>query len=540
MKQSAPEVVISSGMLDSWKEIAAYLHRDVRTVMRWERARGLPVHRLPGGGKPGVYALQSELDAWWKKRHLHLVEPAENVAPHPRTPSVAVLPFANLSADKENQYFSDGLADEIITALTRIHGLRVTARTSSFAFRGKEQDVREIGVALGVGALLEGSVQRSGGRIRVSAQLVDTRDGFHIWGDRYDRELADIFAIQDEISRAIAGALQVRLTPLPVVRRTTSLDAYHLWLKGRYYHRYESMEMITKCRECYEQAIALDPSFPQPYVNLAGLIRGLADFGIVRPKEVGVPGRAAIRKAFELDDSLGDAYALSGVYRAWLDFDWRGAEDDFRRAALLNPASADVHRLRAMDCLVPLNRLEEGVREMERAIELDPLSALAHSGFAWLLGFKREFDRGLEEAETALALDAGYAVAFALRGSVLYFAGRIDEGVESWQIAAEKMARAPSVIGPLGYGLGRLGRRAEAEGILAELDAVERERYVTPISRAWVYIGLGDFDAAFPWLDRAVDDRDPHTLHFPCKPAYDPIRQDPRFTALLRKMRLPT
>jgi TolB-like protein len=506
--------------------------------MRWERDRGLPVHRIPGGGKPGVYAFQSELDTWWKKTQLHRVGPAEKAAPPSLTPSVAVLPFANLSRAKENEYFSDGLADEIITALTRIPGLRVTARTSSFAFRGKEQDVRAIGAALGVSTILEGSVQRSGGRVRVSAQLVNTRDGFHIWGERFDRKLADIFAIQDEISRAIAGALRVRLVPLPSVRRTTSLEAYHLWLKGRFYHRYESMETIAKCRECYEQAIALDPSFPQPYVNLAGLIRGLADFGIVCPKDVGIPGRAAIRKAFELDDSLGEAYALSGVYRAWLDFDWRGAEDDFHRAALLNPASADVHRLRAMNCLVPLNHLEEGVREMERAIELDPLSALAHSGFAWLLGFKREFDRGLEEAETALALDAGYAVAFALRGSVLYYAGRIDEGVASWQIAAEKMARAPSVIGPLGYGLARVGRHTEAKAILAELDAAESRCYVSPINRAWVYIGLGDFDAAFRWLDRAVDERDPHVLHFPCKPVYDPIRQDLRFAALLRKMRL--
>lgn len=508
--------------------------------MRWERDRGLPVHRVPGGGKPGVYALRSELDNWWKKSRLHLVEPEERAAAQPVMPSVAVLPFLNLSSDQDSEYFSDGLADEIITALTRIPGLRVTARTSSFAFRGRKRDVREIGAALGVSTILEGSVQRSGGRIRVSAQLVNTRDGFHLWGERFDRELADIFVIQDEISRAIAGALRVRLAPLPALRRTTSLDAYHLWLKGRYHHQYESLEAVAECMACYEQAIALDPSFPQPYLGLAELCRGLSDYGIVRPRDQCTQGWAAIRKALELDDSLGEAYALSGAYRAWIDFDWERAEADFGRAAVLNPAAPEVHWLRAMMCLVPLNRLEEAVQSMERAIELDPLSPLLHSYFAWLLGFKREFGRGSDEAASALALDPEYAVAFALRGSVLYYSGRIEEGVASWQIAAEKVGRAPSIIGPLGYGLGRLGRRAEAQAILAELDAVERERYVTPISRAWVHIGLGDFDAAFPWLDRAVDERDPHILHFSCKPAYDPIRQDPRFDALLRKMRLAT
>ncbi len=538
MKRSIPEVAISRDKLDSWKEIAGYLRRDVRTVMRWEEARGLPVHRLPGGQKPGVYALRSELDVWQKEASLRLVGPVEHVAPHARMPSVAVLPFANLSADKENEYFSDGLADEIITDLTRISGLRVTARTSSFAFRGKQQDVREIGSVLGVSTLLEGSVQRIGGQIRVSAQLVDASNGFHLWSERYDRELADVFAIQDEISRAIAGALEVHLAPLPASRRTSSLDAYNFWLKGRYYHRYETMEGIARCRECYEQAIALDPSFPQPYMGLAELFRGLSDYGIVRPKEVGEQGRVAIHKAFELDDSLGEAYALSGAYRAWQDFDWRGAEEDFNRAAVLSPAAVEAHWLRAMMCLLPLNRLEEAVREMERAIELDPLSPLIHSFFAWLLGFKREFHRALAEIETALTLNPEHAVAYALRGAVLYHSGRIEEGLASWQSAARKMERAPTAIGAVGYGLARLGRHVEARGILAELDAAESKCYVTPISRAWVYLGLGEFDAAFDWLERAVDERDPRILHFPSKQIYDPIRQDRRFTALLRKMRL--
>ena len=350
--------------------------------------------------------------------------------------------------------------------------------------------------------------------------------------------MEDVFSIQDEISRAISGALEVHLAPLPASRRTTSQDAYHYWLKGRYYHRYEDMEGIARCRASYEQAIALDPSFPQPYLGLAELYRGLSDYGIVRPKDVGARGWAAIRKAFELDDSLGEAYALSGAYRAWQDFNWRGAEEDFRRAAVLNPAAVEAHWLYAMMCLLPLRRLEEAVREMERAIELDPLSPLMHSLFAWLLAFNRDFDRSLAETETALALDPGYATAYAMRGAALYHSGRIEEGAAAWQHAAEKMERAPTVIGALGYGLARLGHRAEAQGILAELDAAESKCYVTPISRAWVYLGLGDFDAAFDWLEQAVEERDPHILHFPSKQIYDPLRKEPRFNALLREMHL--
>ncbi|MBI4911057.1 MAG: hypothetical protein HY820_46035 [Acidobacteria bacterium] len=432
------------------------------------------------------------------------------------------------------------MADEIITALTRVPGLGVTARTSSFAFRGREQDVRRIGASLGVSAVLEGSVQRSGGRVRVSAQLVDTSNGLHLWSERFDREVADVFAIQDEISRAIAGALEVRLAPTPISRRTTSLEAYQLWLKGRYYHPLGgqlSLQATMTCKECYQQAIALDPSFPQPYLGLAELNRLVGYLGIAPAKEAGAKARVAIRKALELDDALGEAYALSGAYRAWLDFDWRGAEEDFDRAAALSPAAVDTHWLRTM-VLLPHNRMREAVEEMERAIELDPLSPSLHSLFAWLLAFARDSNRALAESETALKLAPEHPGALGLRGSVLYFSDRIEEGVALWQSTAEKMARAPSVIAPLGYGLGLLGRKAEARAILAELDAAAKHSYVTPFSHALVHIGLGEFDSAFEWLDRAVDERDVHILHLTVKPVYDPIRSDPRFHALLRKMNL--
>lgn len=535
MKRVGRDPAVIAETLDSWKAIAAYLRRDVRTVMRWEQQRGLPTHRLPGGGKPGVYALKSELDAWLNKSRLHLAEPAEAAAP---VPSIAVLPFSNLSGDKENEYFSDGLADEVITALTRIAGLRVTARTSSFAFRGEGRDVREIGRKLGVRTLLEGSVQRSGERIRVSAQLVDTADGFHVWSERYDRELRDVFEIQDEISRAIAQALEVRLAPSPGAPRKVNLEAYNHWLKGRYYQQYENFEALAKSRSCFEQAIALDSSFPQPYIGLASLWRAAADFGVVRPEDVAIQARAAIRKALELDSSCGEAYALCGTYRAWIDFDWKGAEADFARALELTPASPLAQTMFANSCLIPINRLDEAERRMERAVESDPLSPLAYCLLAKVLLWKREYSRAQARIDAAFELRPDYPLAVWYRGAGLWFEGRIEEGVACLQAAARSIGGNPSMSGSIGNGLGLLGRRDEALQILAELHAAARERYVSPIGCAWVYMGLGELDEAFAWLDRAVDERDPHILDFPCKPLYDRLRQDARFTALLRKMRL--
>ena len=538
MREALPNPANSDQRLESWKSIAAYLHRDVRTVMRWERFRGVPVHRLPGGGKPGVYALKSELDGWWQRARPQLGEDAEAAAPRSRTLAVAVLPFANLSSDKENEYFSDGLADEIITELTRIQGLRVTARTSSFAFRGLQQDVREIGRKLGVRALLEGSVQRSGGRVRVSAQLVGVADGCHLWSELYDRELADVFAIQDEISRAIARALQLQLAPSRVVRPTGSLDAYNWWLKARYYQHYENVEALTKCRTCLERAIALDPRFAEPYVGLAELYRAAAYYGMVRPREALAQGQAALRKAFELESSLGEAYALSGAYRAWMHFDWESAGADFDRALELAPGSERVHRFRATDYLVPTHRLREAEQEMELAVQSDPLSPLACIELGKVLLWERQFDRAQAKMEAAFELRPDYALAIWYRGVAWYFQGRIEDSLTYWQSALRKMGSNPAMIGAIGMSLGFLGRSAEARALLAELDAAECERYVSPVSRAQVYMGLGEINATFEWLDRAIEERDVHNLVLPCKPIWDGIRSDPRFDALLRKMRL--
>lgn len=525
--------------MDSWKAIATYLNRDVRTVVRWELARGLPVHRVPGGGKPGVFADKSELDAWWKGSRLHLLEGTEgNVKQFPPTQSIAVLPFSNLSSERENEYFSDGLADGVITALTRVHGLRVTARTSSFAFRGHEQDVREIGKKLGVSSLLEGSVQRAGGRIRVSARLIDTKNGFHLWSDQYDREASDVFAIQDEISRSIVGALELHLAPASRASRKVNMEAYNLWLKGRFHQQYENVESLAKCRACFERAAALDPAFPQPYLGLAELCWTQANFGAARPKDMAAHGWAAIAKALSLDDSLGEAYALSGAYRAWMEFDWKGSESDFERARTLTPASHAVHMLHAVTCLVPTNRLSEAENEMARTLELDPLSPRAYTLAAKVLIWARKFDRAQTRIDAALELRPGYALAQWYRGAALWFQGGREEAIALWGASMNMIGRNPVMMGAIGMGLGYLGRHEEARAILAELNAASSERYMPQVALAQIHLGLGEVDAVFERLDRAVEERDPHILDLPAKPLWDGLRNDSRFTALLRKMRL--
>ena len=282
--------------LASWKEIAAYLGREVRTVQRWAVERGLPVHHLPGGVRPRVFSTTPELDAWLQ---------AGSPPGKPEPVSVAVLPFLNLTGGPDDHYFGDGLAEDLINALVRVPGLRVIARTSSFVFTDRGRDVHEIGRRLGTTWLIEGSVRRARKRVRVSAQLVNTRDGFHAWSECFDRELIDSLAIQDDIARAIASALQVTLAVgVPVKRQTSNLAVYDLWVKGRLISQRFTPDAIAQARQCFEGAIAREPAFAKPYFGLADLLFAAVQFGLVEPREALPQLRAAITTSLELDESF--------------------------------------------------------------------------------------------------------------------------------------------------------------------------------------------------------------------------------------------
>jgi len=512
--------------LDSWKDIAAYLGRDLRTVQRWESERRLPVHRLPGGDKPPVYALPSELDVWLRS------SPAEDR----EHASVAVLPFVNLTADKESEYFGDGLADEVINALTRVPGLRVTARTSSFAFRSKEQDVREIGARLGVAALLEGSVRRQHNRVRVAAQLVSTADGFHLWSETYDRDLSDIFAIQDELARSIALALKVRLAPAPLVERMTEdLEAYNLWLKGRCLGVRYTPEAIAGARQCFEAAIARDPQFPLPYIALAQLLFEAAQYILV-PAVEARRAKQAVLKALALNDRLGEAHALLGTLEGILEYDWTAAERAFERALELSPGSSIVLAQHAWYFLVPKLRIAEAVEEFRHAVTLDPLSPFLHSFLCLALTAAREFDGAAKEGRAAVELAPALWWPHWMLCSALIFQGRGDEAIAEGRLAAE-IYGAPGVETGLCLMYGLLGRAVEAQQSFARVIEAARTASVQPLGMAWAYMGMGD-ERAFEWLEKAIDARDPAVTHLPSMPLYDGIRGDPRFQTLLAKMGL--
>jgi serine/threonine-protein kinase len=527
-------------VIDSWKEISSYLNRDIRTVQRWERTRGLPVRRMPGGAKPGVYAVKSELDDWRRSRPIHLASVEDARAAPAPPPSVAVLPFLNLAGKKQDQYFADGLADEIITALSRLPGLRVTARTSSFAFRGKEQDICEIGRRLNARAVLQGSVRRSGSRVRVTAQLVETAEGYHLWSERFDRELNDVFAIQEDITQAIVSALRVRLPhAIPSARpHTGNPKAYHLWLKGRYHTQRQTPSEILRSRELFAQAIALDPSFARAHLGLAESWWEGAVLGLDRPREAVGIGRQSVLEALKIDDTLGEAYAMLGVYLGVHDFDWGAAERAFRRGLELSPASSDVRTRYAVYLLAPNLRLDEARAELESALGFDPLSPVVHACLGHCLIYQREFARATEELLLATELDPSYWMGHLVLAGSYAFQGMFDKSVAICRQVLDAIGPNPTMMGATACVHAIMGERQRAEELRLRLVESSRTSYVPPLALAWIHLGLGEPEACLDWLEKAVDEREPLIVEFQPKPLYDAFRLHPRFQALLSTMRI--
>jgi len=536
MNRGAPEPAISSETLDSWKAIAAHLQRDVRTVMRWERDRRMPVHRVPGGGKPGVYALKAELDAWWNGREMHLPQAASRPTP----PSIAVLPFANLSADKDNEYFSDGLAEDIIEALAKVPGLRVIARTSAFAFRGKNANACEIGASLRVATLLEGAVRQTGSRIRITVQLIQAADHSHLWSERYDRELTDVFAIQDEISQAIADKLRVRLAgDRPLVKRyTDNLEAYNLFLRGRHSIMRATQESLTKGKEYLEQAIALDANYALAYVGIAEYYLIGAFWGLLPGSDALPKAKAAALAALNLDDTLGEAHGHLAAARGTGDFDWLGAEQEFRRALELSPSSPIVHHNYGRHCLRPLGRLEEELEQARWVVELDPLSARYIACLGYLYDIAGQYDLAIAQQRRAMELDPVVFTPHFVLALAYEHAGRFEEAVAPAERACELSGRNPRMLGTLAWVYGQAGRVAEGRALLNDLITQSHKSWVPPYAMMIAYRGLGELDRALEWMEKAVEQRD---LMIVCGIRCEPmiaLHGNPRHEALLKKMNL--
>jgi serine/threonine protein kinase/tetratricopeptide (TPR) repeat protein len=456
-----------------------------------------------------------------------------------RIPSLAVLPFANLSADKENEYFSDGLAEEIINALAQVPGLKVIARTSAFAFKGRQEDIRRIAESLGVSNVLEGSVRKSGNRIRITAQLITAADGSHLWSERYDREMTDVFVIQDEISQAIAEKLRVRLAgDRPLVKRyTENVEAYNHYLKARYHGYKFTEEGLAKCKENIERAIAVDPNYALAWYMLAYFHYLMGFLGYMPAKAANAQSSRAARKALELDDMLAEAHAMMGTLHA-SNYDWKGAEREFRRALDLNPESEAASELYDYCYLVPMKRLDEAVAASRRALERDPLSPFLQ----WRLGlryyYKRQWDRAIEQHRNALELDPNYHAAYLNLGTIYLAMGKIAEGVQAMERAVQASGHMSFPLMACAASYAMTGRTAEAQKILAEMQGIARDSYMPPSCFALIYFALGEIDRGWDWLEKAVKQHDGYMLHLSVDPFYDPLRAHPRYSVLLRKMNL--
>jgi serine/threonine protein kinase/Tfp pilus assembly protein PilF len=466
---------------------------------------------------------------------------ASMVAAAAHIPSLAVLPFANLSADKENEYFSDGLAEEIINALTQLPGLRVTARTSSFSFRGKEVDVRKIGAELNVENILEGSVRRAGNRIRVTAQLVSAADGYHLWSERYDRDMTDVFAIQDEISQAIADKLRVRLAGCrPLAKRyTENLAAYDLCLKARYHLLRFTQESREKARQYSEQAILLDRNYAPAYVAMAEYCWMSAIMGLVNSKEALPRAKAAALEALKLDDTLAEAHGSLGTVLGMWDFDWTGAEREFQLALQLNPGSPFIRFEYAFYFLRATGRLREALTEAKRALEQDPLDPWYNTELGYLYHVSRQYDLAIAQYLRAIELDPSLYISHWLVSLTYAQKGQLDQAIAAAEKASELSGRISPALGFLGRYYAMAGRTAEARQLLEELEARRGVTYVPPSSLRSVYLGLGEMDKGMEWMARGIEERDPiHVLALKSEPAYDPLRSHPVYQALLRKMNL--
>jgi serine/threonine-protein kinase len=462
-------------------------------------------------------------------------------------PSIAVLPFLNLSSDKENEYFSDGLAEEIINALTRIANLRVTARTSAFAFRGTQDDVRKIGQTLNVASVLEGSVRKSGNRVRISVQLISVAEGNNLWSERYDREMTDVFEIQDEISHAIVEKLKVKLAgdssdgvvPSSIVKRyTENLEAYDLYLRGRYELYKMTREGLDASKHLFEEAIRLDPRYAPAHDGLAYCWYSEGFLGFVAPKEAMPKAKAAVRRAIELDESLSEAHATLGVILALYDWDWAGAEREMMRSIELNGSSPGCRDVFAFYFLRPMGRIPEAVAEVQSALSLDPLSILFRVHLGFLYYVQRNYEHSIAQFRKVLEMNPQYYLAHAMMAPVYTQASRFNEALECYAKARQADANSKFVDSLEAMTLAAAGQKAKAEEMLAGILRRSSNEYISPVSIAYICTALGDYDAAFGHLDRAVYDRDPNILGLKSNPIFDNLRSDPRYHALLKKMQL--
>jgi TolB-like protein/Tfp pilus assembly protein PilF len=454
-------------------------------------------------------------------------------------PSIAVLPFANMSPDKEQEFFSDGLAEEILNALAKMACLKVIARTSAFAFKGQNTDVRRIGEALGVTNILEGSVRRAGNRIRVTAQLIAVVDGSQLWSERYDRELADVFAVQDEMAQAIASALHLKLGTRPARRQryTPNLPAYEAYLKARYHWGKFSPEAFARSREYLEQAVALDPQFALAHSLLGERFLNFAHFSTMSARDAVPLIRASSQKALELDPSLPEAHAMLGAVAGLYDHDWNDAEERFRLAMAQESVSLDVRVWYAHSFLLSIGRAREAVSELESVQHEDPVNAMFHHMLAMCLQRAGREEDAAAEFRRVLDLDENIPAALIWLGHHYTSHGMIPEALACMERVFSLIPWNTEAIGGLAGLRMRTGNQSKAKELLQKLG--DGQAYGAPLGFIYFHLICGEFEAAADWIEKAIEERHFLAAIYLWSPLAKPLREGPRWPKLAKMMNLP-
>ena len=456
--------------------------------------------------------------------------------------SVAVLPLENLSGNKEEEYFADGMTDELITNLGKIRALRVISRTSVMQYRATKKPLPQIARELNVDAVVEGTVLRSGDRVRINAQLIVVSPEKHLWAEEYERDLRDVLALQGEVAGAIANRVQVELTPQERTRlssaRPVKPEAYEAYLKGRHYFEIGTADSLSLALPDFQQAVEKDPGYAPAYCGLADSYALLSFFGYMSLESAYPKWKASAMKALEIDDMLAEAHHELAELRTYHDFDWPGAKVEYERAIELNPGFADAH-IGYSDYLVAMGQSDEAIKEAKRASELDPLSPPVHTLFGNALYFAGAYDQALERLRKALDLDPKFAEAHALSGEAYAQKGMFHAAEAEFQRGLAVSGENPRYLAFLAHGYAMTGKRAEAHRALSELKRRKSRPFAPSYEIALTHAALGETDQAFDWLQKSFEERPSGIMYVKVDRRLASLRSDPRFTDLVRRLRLP-
>jgi TolB-like protein len=533
----------AAGRLESWKEIAAYLRRQVRTVNLWEKSEGLPVHRHLHSKRGTVYAYKTELDEWLRQRATS--KSAQPIGARRSRVMVAVLPFGNLSGDAAQDYFSNGLTEEMISQLGRIapNQFGVIARTSSMHYKHSDKSVAEIGAELGVEYILEGSVRRWGDRVRITAQLISVKGQLNIWSESYDREVADIFLLQTDVARQICESMVAELNSASVPKQPrtatiTSQDAYDSYLRGRNYWNQRTDESLLKAVHYFSQAIRLDPNLAVAHCGLGDAYNLLAVYGVLPPHEAMPLARKSALRALEVNRELGEAHACLADVSCFYDWDWKEANREYQQALSLNPSYATGHHFYA-SFLSAMGQQTHALAEIELALAYDPHSVIMLVWKSLILRLAGIYADAIETAAEAVKLDPEYVLAHWALALGFEAAGEMHSALAEFETAANLSGSSPGMLASLGYNVAIQGMKDRASEILARLQAISAKRYVSAYHLANMYVGMGENVQALNYLDKAFQERSTWVISLGIEPRMQCLKHDAFFQSLLRKLHLP-